>query len=141
MDKGLKNMKINLNYRVVLWGVFKGSLLLIILFATRAETYATPEKPLRVLQVMKDRAETITRLKNEFVKKLLDSYRIPYEADPKGVILRIKMDGQWKEVKVIEIVPEVKDGQGGIQRITHNIYFYVRSGEVLHLTSEINIKP
>ena len=119
------------------WLVFLSTLVsLTILALMPAPAYAESYGQLRAL---KRRAATVTRQKNDFVSLVLRSYGIPYESTEQGVIARIHLNDRWLNVNGIEIVPMVREGEGGFQAVAHEIFFYAE-GEILHLVSPLAIR-
>ncbi|MFO8048993.1 MAG: hypothetical protein R6U29_08170 [Desulfosudaceae bacterium] len=92
------------------------------------------------VRAMRQRAEDVTRQKNEFVALVLDSYKIPHQINQQGVVVRLKTKDQWHEVNSIEIVPVIKNNSNRPRRVeAHEIYFFTADG-VLHLISELAIR-
>jgi len=88
------------------------------------------------LRAMEQRAVTVTRMKNDFVIRVLDYHHIPYELTSDGVVGRLNLRGQWVDVNRIEIVP-VTSGNSDDFRVTgHELFFYTK-GQILHLVSSL----
>ena len=96
-------------------------------------------RPNGILRAMEKRAAVITKMKNDFVMKVLNQYKIPFNNNPQGVIIQIQVDEKWQDISTIEIVPEIMETDQGLQIIGHNIFFHTKLG-ILHLTSDIAIK-
>ena len=85
------------------------------------------------------RVADVVRMKNDFVRRLLDSNGIAYQLDKTGVVIQLRIDDRWEPVTKTEIVPVVaQDDQGG-QIVSHEIYFYTISG-VYRLASDLTIR-
>ena len=91
------------------------------------------------ISALKKRAVTVTQQKNHFLTRVLDSYSIPYECSEKGVVVRMKIDNTWKNIKRIEIVPIISDDERGLQVTAHNIFFDTDRG-TFHLVSQLIIR-
>lgn len=91
------------------------------------------------VRAMRQRAENVTRQKNEFVTLVLNSYKIPHQVNQQGVVVRLKTKDQWHEVNSIEIIPVIKNNSDRPRRVeAHEIYFFTAEG-VLNLVSELTI--
>ena len=91
------------------------------------------------LRALKRRAATVTRQKNDFVARVLHSYNIPYRLTGEGVVARLRIGTNWRDVNRIEIVPLVQEGEYGLQVRGHEIFFYTE-GKILHLVSALTIR-
>ncbi|OPY86817.1 MAG: hypothetical protein A4E73_03840 [Syntrophaceae bacterium PtaU1.Bin231] len=92
------------------------------------------------LRAMQQRAAHITKLKNDYVARVLNSYKIPNERNADGVVIRISMNGQWVDVKAIDIVPVLKESADKKQYVAgHELYFYTQN-EILDLLSDLIIR-
>lgn len=63
----------------------------VLLFAYLPAAYTQEYGRLRALQ---QRATYITKQKNDFVARVLTSYKIPHERNTQGVVVRINMEGK-----------------------------------------------
>lgn len=90
------------------------------------------------LRALKRRAEIVTRQKNDFVARVLNSYDIPYQRTEQGVVSRLQIGTEWLDVNRIEIVPLVREGEHGLEVTGHEVFFYIE-GEILHLVSALTI--
>ena len=50
------------------------------------------------LRALKRRAEIVTRQKNDFVARVLNSYDIPYQRTEQGVVSRLQIGTKWLDV-------------------------------------------
>ena len=91
------------------------------------------------IRAMKDRAETVTRQKNHFVVKVLRSYNIPCKVTEEGIVAQLHIQNHWYDVNQIEIVPVIREIEGGYEVIAHEIFFYTES-DILHLVSAAKIQ-
>ena len=112
-------------------------LVLVMLFAFLPAAYAQEFGKIRALQ---QRAAYVTKQKNDFVAKVLKSYKILHEINEQGVVIRINMDEKWLDVTAIEIVPVLKEAADKRQQVTaHELYFFTANG-ILDLVSELTIR-
>ena len=108
-------------------------LLLVCLPAVHAEEYGK-------IRAMQQRAAHVIQQKNDFVARVLTSYGIPHERNAQGVVVRIKMNGQWLDVTAIDIVPVLKEGADKRQQVVaHELFFYT-ANDILDLVSELTIR-
>jgi hypothetical protein len=113
-------------------------LLTVILFllcglAAQAQEYGK-------IRALQQRAAFVTNQKNDFVARVLTSYKIPYERNGQGVVVRINLEKSWLDVTGIEIVPILQESSDKRQHVTaHELYFYTAGG-ILDLVSELIIR-
>jgi hypothetical protein len=108
-------------------------LLFSILPLAQAEEYGK----IRALQL---RAAHVVKQKNDFVAKVLTSYKIPHEQNTEGVVVRINMDEKWMDVTAIEIVPVLQESADKRQQVAaHELYFFTGDG-ILDVVSELTIR-
>ncbi|MEJ2233255.1 MAG: hypothetical protein P8X67_04960 [Syntrophobacterales bacterium] len=117
--------------------IFFGILILLALFVwglpqPSAQNYGQ-------IRALKRRADTVTHQKNSFVARVLSSYKIPCQVTEQGIVARLHIENRWYDVNQIEIVPVMREVDGGYQVIAHEIFFYTE-GEILHLVSEVKIR-
>jgi hypothetical protein len=111
--------------------------LLVLLFNFAPVSYAQEYGKIRALQ---QRAAYVTKQKNDFIARVLTSYKIPFERNEQGVVVRINMEGQWLNIKTVEIVPMVKEESDNRQYvIAHELFFYTENS-ILDLVSELTIR-
>jgi len=92
------------------------------------------------IRALKERAAYVTKQKNDFVARVLTSYKIPHELNTEGVVVRINMEGKWQDINTIEIVPLLKEGSDKRQYVaSHELYFYTAEG-ILDVMSELIIR-
>ena len=84
------------------------------------------------VRALKGRAATVTRQKNDFVARVLNSYGIPCQVTQEGIVARLHMENRWYDVNQIEIVPVTKQVEGGY-KVTGHERFVDTEGEILHL--------
>ena len=113
-------------------------LLVLVLFvvclpAVHAQEYGK-------IRALQQRADFIIKLKNDFIARVLTSYTVPHERNAQGAVVRINMNGQWRDVTAIEIVPVLKEGADKIQQVVaHELFFYTSDG-ILDVVSELKIR-
>jgi hypothetical protein len=117
--------------------IFFGILILLALFVwglpqPSAQNYGQ-------IRALKRRADTVTHQKNSFVARVLSSYKIPCQVTEQGIVARLHIENRWYDVNQIEIVPVMREVDGGYQVIAHEIFFYTE-GEILHLVSAVTIR-
>ena len=92
------------------------------------------------IRALQQRAAYVTKIKNDFVTRVLTSYKIPHDRNEQGVVIRINMDGKLQDVTTIEIVPVLKELADKSQSVAaHELYFYTADG-ILDLVSELTIR-
>jgi hypothetical protein len=91
------------------------------------------------IRALKQRADTVSQQKNNFVARVLHSYNIPCQVTQEGIVARLHIQNRWYDVKQIEIVPVTREVEGGYQVIAHEIFFYTE-GDILHLVSPATIR-
>jgi hypothetical protein len=109
------------------------ALLILTLPVAHAQEYGK-------IRALQQRATYVTKLKNDFVARVLTSYNIPHQRNDQGVVIRINMEGQWQDVSKIEIIPVLKASADKRQSVAaHDLYFYTADG-ILDLVAELTIK-
>jgi hypothetical protein len=92
------------------------------------------------MRLLQQRAAFITQQKNDFVARVLASYKIPHERNNQGAVVRVHLEGNWLDIKTIEIVPILRETADKRQQVAaHELYFYTASG-ILDLVSEMTIR-
>jgi hypothetical protein len=92
------------------------------------------------IRALQQRADFIIKLKNDFIARVLTSYTVPHERNAQGAVVRINMDGHWRDVTAIEIVPVLKEGVDKNQQVVaHELFFYTSDG-ILDVVSELTIR-
>ncbi|MEI7672288.1 MAG: hypothetical protein WCK00_09270 [Deltaproteobacteria bacterium] len=92
------------------------------------------------IRALNQRAVYVINQRNDFVAQVLTSYTILHERNEQGVVVRIKVDGQWLNVTNIEIVPVLKEIGNKQQQVSaHKLFFYTADGGILDLLSELTI--
>ena len=91
------------------------------------------------IRALKNRAETVTRQKNNFVVQVLRSYNIPCKLTEEGIVAQLHIQNHWYDVNQIEIVPLTREVEGGYEVIAHEIFFYTES-DILHLVAAAKIQ-
>lgn len=92
------------------------------------------------IRALNQRASFVTNQKNDFVARVLTSYKIPFERNTQGVVVRINLEKNWLDINTIEIVPIFQESADKSLRITaHELYFYTADG-ILDLVSELVIR-
>ncbi|MGV8057712.1 MAG: hypothetical protein AB2L12_06790 [Smithellaceae bacterium] len=106
---------------------------LLCLPVTQAQEYGK-------LRALQQRATFVTNQKNDFIARVLTSYKIPYERNTQNAIVRINIEKKWLDISAIEIVPILKESADKRQQvIAHELYFYTAGG-ILDLVSELIIR-
>jgi hypothetical protein len=109
------------------------ALIILTLAVAQAQEYGK-------IRALQQRAAYVTKQKNDFVARVLTSYKIPHDRNAQGVVIRINMYGKLQDVTNIEIVPVLKESADKIQHVAaHELYFYTADG-ILDLVSELTIK-
>jgi hypothetical protein len=112
-------------------------LILFLLFAFLPAAYAQEFGKIRALQ---QRAAYVTKQKNDFIVRVLTSYKILHEVNGQGVVIRINMDEKWMDITAIEIVPVLKEAADKRQHVAaHELYFFTADG-ILDVVSELTIR-
>jgi hypothetical protein len=92
------------------------------------------------IRALKERAAFVTKQKNDFIDRVLTSYKIPHELNPQGIVVRVKIEERWLVIKQIEIIPLLKESADKSQSVAgHELYFYT-ANNILNLESELTIK-
>lgn len=114
------------------------SLLVTILFlSVLPSAHAQEFGKIRALQ---QRAAYVTKQKNDFIIRVLTSYKIPHEINDQRVVVRINMDGKWQTINTIEIVPVLKEtADNSSQVAAHELFFFTDDG-ILDVVSELTIR-
>jgi hypothetical protein len=111
--------------------------LLILLFAHLPYAQSQEYGKIRALQ---QRAAYVTKQKNDFVARVLTSYKIPHERNDQGTVVRINMEGKWLNINTIEIIPIIKESDDKRQHVVaHELFFYT-DNNILDLVSELTIR-
>lgn len=97
------------------------------------------ESPVQ-LRLMKERAEIVTKRKNLYIERVLNSYTIPYRKNEDGVVFMIEVGGRWYEVERIEIIPQMDISGVPIKGAGYEIYFLTKDGQSLLLGSDIQVR-
>ena len=119
--------------RTMLSGILVSfALLALLLPQASAQNYGQ-------IRALKRRADTVSQQKNSFVARVLSSYKIPYQTSQQGIVARLHIEDRWQDFDQIEIVPLMREVDGGYQVIAHEIFFYTE-GEILHLVSAVKIR-
>ena len=108
-------------------------LLILCLPVAQAQEYGK-------IRAMQQRAAFVTIQKNDFVARVLTSYKIPHERNQQGAVVRINIEKNWRDITAIDIVPITEESADKRQQVTaHELYFYTATG-ILDLVSELIIK-
>ncbi|HOG06901.1 MAG: hypothetical protein M0P04_06140 [Syntrophales bacterium] len=88
---------------------------------------------------MVKRAEEVTTLKNEFVRKVLERAGLSYEADATGFPVRVQYQQTWESIQKIEVVPltDPTDADAGVKG--HRIFFFTED-DILQIDSPLPIR-
>jgi hypothetical protein len=92
------------------------------------------------VRALQERAAHVTRQKNDFVIRVLTSYKILHEVNHNGEVIRLHMGDKWMNITAIEIVPVLKEAIDKTQRVSaHELYFFTADG-ILDVVSELTIR-
>ena len=91
------------------------------------------------IRAMKERADTVSKRKNRFVAKVLNQYGINYTIDRYGIVTRINVTGEWRNVTRIDVVPMVRMSSAVDKVIGHEIFIYTDK-ETVHLLSHLKVR-
>ena len=92
------------------------------------------------VRALQERAAYVTRQKNDFVVRVLSSYKIPHEVNDQGVVVRINMGGRWMDVTSIEIVPVLREAKDQSRQVAaHELFFFTADG-ILDVVSALTIR-
>src|SRR5665647_820341 len=117
--------------------IFITLLTAVLLFSFLPLAQAQEYGKIRALQ---QRAAYVTKQKNDFIVRVLTSYKIIHEINEQGVVIRINMDEKWMDVTAIEIVPVLKEAADKRQQVAaHELYFFTANG-ILDVVSELTIR-
>ncbi len=109
----------------------------VVLFSFSPMARAQEFGKIRALQ---ERAAHVTKQKNDFVIRVLISYKIPHEVNEEGVVVRINTDNKWMDIRSIEIVPVLKESADGSRQVAaHELYFFTAGG-ILDVISALTIR-
>ncbi len=88
------------------------------------------------IRALERRGVEVTALKNRFLTRVLDTYQVPYERNPDGMVVRIRVENLWHRIEAVEIVP-VALAEGQTLDVTgHEIFFYTDGG-VFHIVTPL----
>jgi len=91
------------------------------------------------IRALEQRAAEVTELKNRFLSQVLDSYRVPYEKNQEGMVVRIQVENRWYRIQTVEIVP-VTSPDGKDPAVTgHEIFFYTDGG-IFHIVTPLTAR-
>ncbi|PKN06438.1 MAG: hypothetical protein CVU72_04480 [Deltaproteobacteria bacterium HGW-Deltaproteobacteria-7] len=92
------------------------------------------------IRALHERAVHVTRQKNDFIVRVLTSYKIPHEVNEQGVVVRINMDSKWMNIRSIEIIPVLQESADKSQQVAaHELYFFTDEG-ILDVFSALTIR-
>ena len=112
-------------------------LAVMLLLACSPLLYAQEYGRIRALE---QRAQLVTKQKNDFVSRVLAAYSIPHERNDGGTVVRIYTDSQWLNITAIEIVPLLREAADKRQEVIgQELFFYTAKG-ILDLVSEMTIR-
>lgn len=112
-------------------------LVAVLLFSFSPLAQAQEYGKIRALQ---QRAAYVTKQKNDFVVRVLTSYKILHEINEQGAVVRINVDNKWMDITAIEIVPVLKESADKTQQVAaHELYFFTADG-ILDVVSALTIR-
>ena len=92
------------------------------------------------IRALQQRAAYVTKQKNDFVVRVLTSYKILHEINEQGAVVRINMDNKWMDITAIEIVPVLKESAEHSQQVAaHELFFFTTDG-ILDVISALTIR-
>ncbi|HOG12118.1 MAG: hypothetical protein PHW80_06870 [Smithellaceae bacterium] len=92
------------------------------------------------VRALQERAAYVIRQKNDFVVRVLRSYKIPHEVNDQGVVVRINMNDRWMDVTAIEIVPMLREAEDRSRQVAaHELFFFTADG-ILDVVSALTIR-
>ncbi|MEE9912088.1 MAG: hypothetical protein K4571_10230 [Deltaproteobacteria bacterium] len=92
------------------------------------------------IRALQQRAAYVTRQKNDFVVRVLRSYKILHETNDQGAVVRINVDNKWMDITAIEIVPVLHESADKSQQVAaHELYFFTADG-ILDVISALTIR-
>lgn len=92
------------------------------------------------IRALQQRAAYVTKQKNDYIIRVLTSYKILHEINEQGVVFRLNMDDKWLDITAIEIVPVLKEAADKRQQVAaHELYFFTADG-ILDVVSELTIR-
>ena len=122
-----------LNMKKLTLSLLAAILFLSVLPSARAQEFGK-------IRALQQRAAYVTKQKNDFIIRVLTSYKIPHEINDQSVVVRINMDGKWQTVNTIEIVPVLKEtADKSSQVAAHELFFFTEDG-ILDVVSELTIR-
>jgi hypothetical protein len=137
MDKNYRAVDSPLQEEINMKNIFITFFAAVLLFLLVQVVQAQEFGKIRALQ---QRAAYVTKQKNDFVDRVLTSYKILHEVNEQGVVIRINMDEKWLDITAIEIVPVLQESVGKTQQVAaHELYFFTASG-ILDVVSELTIR-
>ena len=90
-------------------------------------------------RALEKRAAEVTKMKNDFVAKVLIKEHIPFKVDDTGAVVLIQIEGKWEPVEKVEIVPVLRDDAQGVGIVAHELYFTTAMG-IYRISSDIAIR-
>ncbi len=126
LQKGISMKKITISLLAAI-------LLLSFLPLAQAQEYGK-------IRALQQRAAYVIKQKNDFIVRVLTSYKILHETNEQGVVIRLNMDEKWLDITAIEIVPVLKEAADKRQQVAaHELYFFTADG-ILDVVSELTIR-
>jgi hypothetical protein len=92
------------------------------------------------IRPLNQRAAELVRQRNDFVEQVLTAYGVAHVLNRQGAVVRIQVDGRWRDIKAIEIVPQVEQRDQQRQVTAHELVFTTADGGILSLRSELQIR-
>lgn len=112
---------------------FVAVLLLSFLPPAQAQEYGK-------IRALQQRAAYVAKQKNDFVVRVLSSYKILHETNEQGAVVRINVDNKWMDITAIEIIPVLKESTDKSQQVAaHELYFFTADG-ILDVISALTIR-
>lgn len=92
------------------------------------------------VRALRERAAHVTKQKNDFIIRVLTSYKIPHEVNEQGVVVRLNMDNKWMNITSIEIIPVLQESADKSQQVAaHELFFFTDEG-ILDVFSSLTIR-
>lgn len=98
------------------------------------------------MRASEQRAQDITKARNEYVKQVLQAYRIPFKTNDRGVVTMLMQNGnkEWKPVNRILINPVTRIKDSVLVTKGHDIFFYLSGDQMpfhLYVPARISVNP
>jgi len=117
------------------WTAILLTLMLTLTFSVAPSQSQSPGQ----LRALKERAIKITKMKNDFVLRVLKSYDLDYRLTKEGIVAQLNLDGKWIAVNQIDIIPIAVEDPTSLRVKGHQIFFYTDT-QILNLVSDAVVR-